>query len=96
MSRSSKSRRAKARGRKYATKHAALNNPGAAPDSSPIIFTETDKRYLIAFAVLSLIITAIYWNMGGRNLFVFPTLLCISVGARKYWSGPIRRFADPS
>jgi len=96
MSRSSKSRRAKARARKFATKHAAVNNPSADANSPPIVFSQTDKRYLIAFAVLSLIITAIYWSMGGRNLFVFPALLCISVGARKYWSGPIRRFADPT
>lgn len=95
MSRSSKSRRAKARARKYAVKHGNVDSHGVRTESSPIVFSNTDKRYLIAFSVLSLIITAIYWNMGGRNLFVFPALICISVGARKYWSGPIRRFADP-
>jgi len=54
----------------------------------------TDKRYLWAFAILSLIVTAAYWWLGGRNLFVFPALFCISVGARRYWTGPIRQFAD--
>lgn len=92
MTRSSRSRRARARARKNVTNKNANGNEhqaSALPELNP-----TDKRYLIAFAVLSLVITAIYWSMGGRNLFVFPALICISVGARKYWTGPVRRFAD--
>lgn len=107
MTRSSRTRRAKARARKNARNNIAVNSAvnSAAQTAGPArldddedsqlpAFSATDKRYLLAFTVLSIIITAIYWSMGGRNLFVFPALLCISVGARKYWSGPVRRFAD--
>lgn len=96
MTRSSKTRRAKARAKKYAQKFSTNGtlHQEANAETKPIILSKTDKRYLIGFTVFSLIITAIYWSMGGRNLFVFPALLCMSVGARKYWTGPIRRFAD--
>jgi len=92
MTRSSRTRRAKARARKNATNIKANrieNQELALP-----VLNQTDKRYLVAFTVMSLIITAIYWMMGGRNLFIFPALMCISVGARKYWTGPVRRFAN--
>ena len=94
MTRSSRTRRAKARARKNSTNTLVSNNTENNQSSPLPTLTQTDKRYLIAFTILSLIITAVYWSMGGRNLFVFPALLCISVGARKYWAGPIRRFAD--
>ncbi len=94
MTRSSRTRRAKARARKNSADTVAGSNAEINQGSPLPTLTQTDKRYLIAFTILSLIITAIYWSMGGRNLFVFPALLCISVGARKYWAGPIRRFAD--
>jgi len=94
MTRSSRTRRAKARARKNMA-NAVTSGSTDTGEGSPLpTLSQTDKRYLIAFTVLSLIITGIYWSMGGRNLFVFPALLCISVGARKYWSGPVRRFAD--
>ena len=96
MSRSSRARRAKARAKKYGINHGTVGSTGDSTQAQSFVLSKTDKRYLIAFAVLSLFITAIYWSMGGRNLFVFPALLCISVGARKYWAGPIRRFADPT
>lgn len=98
MTRSSKARRSRARAKNHAlnglAKLKTVNSDGSSADLPAL--TQTDKRYLIGFAVLSLIITAVYWSMGGRNLFVFPALMCISVGARKYWAGPIRRFADNS
>lgn len=98
MTRSSKTRRAKARAKKYANKHTCgtASEQHAGAESSAVVLNATDKRYLLGFTILSLIITAVYWSMGGRNLFVFPALICISVGARKYWTGPIRRFADQS
>lgn len=101
MTRSSRTRRAKARARKNADKNSAVQTTGVAKSDSveasrlPVM-SKTDKRYLFAFAVLSIIITAIYWWMGGRNLLVFPAILCVSVGVRKYWAGPVRRFADNS
>jgi len=67
------------------SRNAAMNN-----------WSSRDKKYLLGFAVLSLVLTACYWWMGGRNLFVFPAVFCLSVGARKYWTGPMRRFADKS
>lgn len=96
MTRSSKARRARAKSKKYGFNSSANSSSGAvnSNNESQIVLSEKDKRYLIAFTVLSLIITAIYWSMGGRNLFIFPALLCISVGVRKYWTGPIRRYAD--
>ncbi len=96
MSKSSKARKARARAKKFAAKNrnAVDSYDTAEARLDPANFSKEDKRYLIAFTILSFIITLFYWNMGGRNLFVFPALLCISVGARKYWSGPIRRFAD--
>jgi len=95
MTRSSRTRKAKARARKYSFKNTTgTTNQIAQTNSDLPVLNQTDKRYLIGFGLLSLAITAIYWSMGGRNLFVFPALLCISVGARKYWTGPIRRFAD--
>jgi len=94
MTRSSRTRRAKARARKNSARAATTAATDTADEAVLPVLSQKDKRYFIAFAVLSLIITAIYWSMGGRNLFVFPALLCISVGARKYWTGPVRRFAD--
>lgn len=99
MTKSSRTRRAKARARKISIKNrtteAAGTTASAGGDVEPKLnFNDTDKRYLIGFAVLSLIITAVYFWIGGRNLFVFPAVFCASVGARKYWKGPIRRFAD--
>ncbi len=104
MTKSSRTRRGKARARKVAAKsgntasnttNALATDPGDATESR-LTLTNIDKRYLIGFAVLSFLITALYWWLGGRNLFVFPAIFCLSVGARKYWSGPVRRFADKS
>lgn len=101
MTKSSRSRRARARAQRSIKKHtlsATENSTGlirnTRTQSSGHVMSKTDKRYLLAFGVLSLAITLIYWWLGGRNLFVFPALMCISVGARKFWRGPIRRFAD--
>jgi len=93
MTRSSKSRRKRARAKKWAAKH-SNNSANTAQAQSITNLSKTDKRYIIAFALLSFLITAGYWWLGGRNLFVFPALFCISVGARRFWTGPIRRFAD--
>ena len=90
MTKSSKARKAKARAKKRIDREAG----SAVVENKLPEFTQTDKRYLIAFAILSAVITVFYWSLGGRNLLVFPALLCISVGARKYWKGPVRRFAD--
>ncbi len=103
MTKSSRTRRSKARARKISTRNKALNATSAASaptaigrgaDESKLIFNSTDKRYLIGFAVLSFVITAIYFWIGGRNIFIFPAIFCASVGARKYWNGPVRRFAE--
>ena len=102
MTKSSRTRKAKARARKVAGKTGKVNaNPLSTcaietieENESKLALTATDKRYLIGFAVLSLLITAVYWWLGGRNLFVFPAIFCLSVGARKYWSGQVRRYAD--
>lgn len=95
MTRSSKSRRKRARAKKWAAKHA--NTPvNTAQEQSILKLSKTDKRYIIAFAILSFCITVGYWWLGGRNLFVFPALFCISVGVRRYWTGPIRQYADNS
>ena len=103
MTKSSRTRRAKARARKLSTRNNASNNDSLSAnaaaldgevDKPKLTLNDTDKRYLIGFAILSLVITAVYFWIGGRNLFVFPAIFCASVGARKYWKGPIRRFAD--
>lgn len=103
MTKSSRTRRAKARARKVSSRNNAISLASSTSnaatlndeaDESKLTLNDTDKRYLIGFAVLSVVITAIYFAIGGRNLFVFPAIFCASVGARKYWKGPIRRFAD--
>lgn len=96
MSKSSRSRKARARARKRHAQYVAKTGDRTKQDAPLPEMSLTDKRYMIAFAIMSFIITAFYWSLGGRNLFVFPALFCISVGARKYWSGPIRRFAQES
>ena len=58
------------------------------------VFTREDKRYLLAFLTISIAITALYWFIGGRNLFVFPAIFLLSVGTSKFWKGPVRRFAE--
>jgi len=96
MTRSSKSRRSRARAKKWATKNLNRVNASASSNQESALptFSKTDKRYMIAFAILSLLITIGYWWLGGRNLFVFPALFCISVGVRKYWAGPVRQYAN--
>jgi len=96
MTKSSRTRKAKARAKKRIAKGLATESDASSNTSMATLpeLNQTDKRYLLLFTILSLIITALYWWMGGRNLFVFPALLCISVGVRKYWTGPVRRFAD--
>jgi len=95
MTKGSRTRRAKAREKKRIAK--GLSTVSGASSKASVaelpMLNQNDKRYLVVFTVLSLIITLLYWWMGGRNLFVFPALLCISVGVRKYWAGPVRRFA---
>lgn len=58
------------------------------------VFTREDKRYMLAFLGISIAITAVYWFIGGRNLFVFPAIFLLSVGTSKFWKGPVRRFAE--
>ncbi len=96
MTRSSKSRRLRARAKKRIAKHdtAARTSEGVMHDSNLPALSATDKRYMLAFAIMSFLITAGYWSLGGRNLFVFPALFCISVGVRRYWAGPVRHYAD--
>ncbi len=95
MTRSSKSRRSRAKARRNAAKASSRAQHATTEATSSVRTLSTeDKRYMIGFALLSLVITVFYWWLGGRNLFVFPALFCISVGVRKYWTGPIRRFAD--
>lgn len=99
MTRSSRGRKARARTRKMSRNSMARQNAvvaGEYVEESKPVWSSTDKKYIIGFAILSLLITAFYWWIGGRNLFVFPAVFCISVGARKYWTGPIRKFADKS
>jgi len=96
MTRSSKSRRSRIRAKKRAAKATlgTLSKSRTAPVDAPITLNATDKRYILAFAIISLLITIGYFWLGGRNLFVFPALFVISVGVRRYWSGPLRQFAD--
>lgn len=96
MTRSSRSRRLRAKAKKRMVKAgtALSHSTNSTQDATLPTLSKTDKLYMIGFAVLSFIVTAFYWYLGGRNLFVFPALFCLSVGARKYWSGPMRRFAD--
>ena len=96
MSKSSRNRKARARARKRHAQYVAKTGDTRRMDAPLPEMSLTDKRYMIAFAVISLIITALYWSLGGRSLFVFPAVFCISVGARKYWAGPVRRFAQES
>lgn len=96
MTRSSKSRKLRTRTKKRladSTAHVNQSKIGTQPAQIPAL-SKTDKRYMIGFAVMSLFITIGYWTLGGRNLFVFPALFCISVGVRSYWAGPLRKFAD--
>lgn len=58
------------------------------------IFSAEDKRYIFCFLAISVALTAFYWYLGGRNLFVFPAIFLISVGTGKFWRGPVRRFAE--
>ncbi len=95
MTRSSRSRRTKAKAKKRIAKNLSAQSLSVEEQAQEHTgLTQADKRYMICFAILALLITAGYWSLGGRNLFVFPAVFCISVGARKYWSGPVRRFAD--
>ena len=58
------------------------------------VFSREDKRYMLAFLGISIAITAFYWYIGGRNLFVFPAIFLLSVGTSRFWRGPVRRFAE--
>ena len=58
------------------------------------VFSREDKRYMMAFLGISIAITALYWFIGGRNLFVFPAVFLLSVGTSRFWKGPVRRFAE--
>jgi|GEM_PF-1868963 len=81
MTKSSKPRKARARAKKRMAKEAAHAGAHSTKDNKTGLpqLTTTDKRYLIGFTVLSMVITAFYWWLGGRNLLVFPAILCISV-----------------
>lgn len=94
MSKSSRNRKSRARARKRHAQYVAKTGDTRPMDAPLPEMSAADKRYMIAFGIISLIITAFYWSLGGRNLFVFPAVFCISVGARKYWAGPVRRFAQ--
>ena len=96
MTRSSKSRKSRAKTKKRLARTYGDLKHGQSPSLSASMasFSSTDKRYFLGFAVLSLLITIGYWTLGGRNLFVFPALFCIAVGVRSYWSGPLRKFAN--
>lgn len=43
-------------------------------EARKLVLTREDKRYLLAFFVISIAVTALYWYIGGRNLFVFPAV----------------------
>jgi len=94
MTRSSKTRRAKARAKKRMRLDAKSSTRAGATRSSLPSLSATDKHYLIGFAVFSLIITAVYFWMGGRNILVFPAVLCICAAFRKLWTRPIRQLVD--
>lgn len=61
-----------------------------------LVLSAKDKRYIFCFLAISLALTAFYWYIGGRNLFVFPAIFLLSVGSSRFWSGPVRRFAEKS
>jgi len=94
MSKSSRNRRARAKARKRHAEYVAKTGDTRPMDAPLPTMTAADKRYMIAFGIISFVITVGYFWLGGRNLFVFPAVFCISVGARKYWAGPVRRFAQ--
>lgn len=94
MTRSSKTRRAKARAKKRMRLDAKAGSHASTTEVVLPAFSSTDKLYLIGFAIFSLIITAFYFWMGGRNILVFPAVLCICAAFRKFWTRPMRRLVD--
>jgi len=94
MTRSSKTRRAKARTKKRLQADAKQGRSAINAASPLPALSATDKAYLLGFAIFSLIITAIYFWMGGRNILVFPAVLCICAALRKFWTRPIQQLAD--
>ncbi len=94
MTRSSKTRRAKARAKKRMRLDAKSGARASATESALPALSATDKHYLIGFAIFSLMITAVYFWMGGRNILVFPAVLCICAAFRKFWTRPIRQIVD--
>lgn len=96
MTRSSKTRRAKARVKKRMRLDTKAGRRASAIEPVLPAFSATDKLYLIGFAIFSLIITAVYFWMGGRNILVFPAVLCICAAFRKFWTRPMRRLVDLS
>jgi len=94
MTKSSRTRKAR-KIRKVSKPDGALR-ASQAETGTKLTLTRKDKRYLLSFLVISLLITIAYWIAGGRNLFVFPAVFCIAVGASRYWRGPVRRFAEKS
>jgi len=52
---------------------------------SAIKFNSKEKRLLAIFAVITALVTIWYWSLGGRNIFVFPAIICIGLGVQKVW-----------
>ena len=50
-----------------------------------ISFSRKEKKVLAVCAAITVLVTIWYWTMGGRNIFVFPALICIGLGMQKIW-----------
>lgn len=66
MTRSSKSRRKRARAKKWTSKH-ANTSVGTAKEQSIRKLNKADKRFIVAFAVLSFFITCGYWWLAAAS-----------------------------
>ena len=50
-----------------------------------ISFSRKEKKALAIFAAIIVLVTILYWSMGGRNILVFPAIVCIGLGMLKIW-----------
>lgn len=50
-----------------------------------VTFSRKEKKALAIFAAITVLITILYWSMGGRNILVFPAIVCIGLGMQKIW-----------
>ena len=68
------------------SQHAKRKLARSASDNEPTItFSRKEKKAIAVFAALTVLVTIWYWSMGGRNIFVFPALICIGLGMQKIW-----------